>query len=71
MLETGLTRAGLLDRVEERDVLDRLVGAVRAGESGVLTLAAAPIGRAEDASARLVTEVDTRLQELNWSAELV
>ena len=28
-----------------------------AGESGVLTLAAAPIGRAEDASARLVTEL--------------
>jgi DNA-binding CsgD family transcriptional regulator len=38
MLETGLTRAGLLDRVEERDVLDRLVGAVRAGESRVLVL---------------------------------
>jgi DNA-binding CsgD family transcriptional regulator len=38
MLETGLTRAGLLDRVGERDELDRLVVAVRAGQSRVLVL---------------------------------
>ena len=38
MLDTHLPRAGLLDRVRERDVLDRLVAGVRAGQSRVLVL---------------------------------
>ena len=38
MLDTHLPRAGLLDRVHERDVLDRLVAGVRAGQSRVLVL---------------------------------
>jgi DNA-binding CsgD family transcriptional regulator len=38
MLDTGLSRAGMLDRVRECEVLDRLVAGVRAGESGVLVL---------------------------------
>ncbi len=38
MLDTDLPRAGLLDRAPERDVLDRLVAGVRAGQSRVLVL---------------------------------
>ena len=38
MLDAHLPRAGLLDRVSECDVLDRLVAGVRAGHSGVLVL---------------------------------
>ncbi len=38
MLDTYLPRAGLLDRVHERDVLGRLVAGVRAGQSRVLVL---------------------------------
>ena len=38
MLDTHLSRAGLLDRGRERDVLDRLVAEVRAGQSRVLVL---------------------------------
>jgi hypothetical protein len=38
MLDTDLSRAGLLDRGRERDVLDRLVAGVRAGQSRVLVL---------------------------------
>jgi hypothetical protein len=38
MLDTHLPRAGLLDRVLERDVLDQLVAGVRAGQSRVLVL---------------------------------
>ena len=38
MLDTHLPRAGFLDRDRERDVLDRLIAGVRAGESRVLVL---------------------------------
>ncbi|MGZ4251130.1 MAG: AAA family ATPase, partial [Solirubrobacteraceae bacterium] len=38
MLDTDLPRAGLLDRVQECEVLDRLVAGVRAGQSRVLVL---------------------------------
>src|SRR6266702_2980595 len=38
MLDAHLSRAGLLDRGRERDVLDQLVGGVRAGQSRVLVL---------------------------------
>src|SRR3984893_11908247 len=38
MLDAHLSRAGLLDRSRERDVLDQLVGGVRAGQSRVLVL---------------------------------
>src|ERR687893_899999 len=38
MLDPHLSAAGLLDRVSERDVLDRLVAGVRAGQSRVLVL---------------------------------
>jgi DNA-binding CsgD family transcriptional regulator len=38
MLDTHLSQAGLLDRRRERDVLDRFVVGVRAGQSGVLVL---------------------------------
>ena len=38
MLDTDLPQAGLLDRARERDVLDRLVAGVRAGQSRVLVL---------------------------------
>ena len=38
MLDTHLSGAGLLDRGRERDVLDRLVVEMRAGQSGVLVL---------------------------------
>ena len=38
MLDTHLRRAGLLDRVRERELLDRLVAGVRAGQSRVLVL---------------------------------
>ena len=38
MQDTYLPRAGLLDRVRECDVLDRLVGGVRVGQSRVLVL---------------------------------
>src|SRR5436190_24244907 len=38
MLDAHLSRAGLLDRGRERDVLDQLVAGVRAGESRVLVL---------------------------------
>jgi hypothetical protein len=38
MLATHLPRSGLLDRVRERDVLDRLVAGVRAGRGRVLVL---------------------------------
>ena len=38
MRDTLLPRSGLLDRGAERDVLDRLVARVRAGQSGVLVL---------------------------------
>ena len=38
MLDLHLSRAGLLDRSRERDVLDQLVGGVRAGQSRVLVL---------------------------------
>jgi len=38
MLDTHLSRARLLDRDRERDVLDRLVAATRAGQSRVLVL---------------------------------
>jgi DNA-binding CsgD family transcriptional regulator/tetratricopeptide (TPR) repeat protein len=38
MLDTHLPRAGLLDRVREREVLDRLIAGVRAGQSRVLVL---------------------------------
>ena len=38
MLGSDLPRAGLLDRVRECDVLDRLVAGVRAGQSRVLVL---------------------------------
>ena len=38
MLDTHLSRAGLLDRGRERDVLDQLVADVRAGQSRVLVL---------------------------------
>src|SRR3954470_16831262 len=38
MLEAHRPLSGMLDRVEERDVLDRLVAGVRAGQSRVLVL---------------------------------
>jgi DNA-binding CsgD family transcriptional regulator/tetratricopeptide (TPR) repeat protein len=38
MIETDLTRGGLLDRVRERDVLEGLVAGLRAGQSRVLVL---------------------------------
>jgi len=38
MLDTRLPPSGLLDRVSERDVLERLVAGVRAGQSRVLVL---------------------------------
>jgi len=38
MLDTHLSGAGLLDRGRERDVLDRLVVEMRAGQSRVLVL---------------------------------
>src|SRR5687767_9537302 len=38
MLELPLSPSGLLDRVSERDVLERLVAGVRAGQSRVLVL---------------------------------
>src|SRR5690242_20422354 len=38
MLDTELPASGLLDRDRERDVLDRLVVGVRAGQSRVLVL---------------------------------
>ena len=38
MLDTHLSRAGLLDRSRERDVLDQLVAGVHAGQSRVLVL---------------------------------
>src|SRR5262249_38189457 len=38
MLDSHLPTAGLLDRVSERELLERLVAAVRAGESRVLVL---------------------------------
>ena len=38
MLDTHLPRAGFLDRDRERDVLDRLIAGVRAGQSRVLVL---------------------------------
>jgi ABC-type transport system involved in cytochrome c biogenesis ATPase subunit len=38
MPDTHLSRAGLLDRGRERDVLERLVVEVRAGRSRVLVL---------------------------------
>jgi DNA-binding CsgD family transcriptional regulator len=38
MLDSDLPRSGLLDRARERDALDRLVAAVRAGQSRVLVL---------------------------------
>src|SRR4051794_36516175 len=38
MLRTHAPSAGLLDRVSERDVLERLVAGVRTGQSGVLVL---------------------------------
>src|SRR5690242_20777300 len=38
MLDTELPASGLLDRDRERDVLERLVAAVRAGQSRVLVL---------------------------------
>src|SRR5215204_2947055 len=38
MLELPLPSSGLLDRVSERDVLERLVAGVRAGQSRVLVL---------------------------------
>src|SRR5580704_16189761 len=38
MLDAHLSRAGLLDRSRERDVLDQLVTGVRAGQSRVLVL---------------------------------
>src|SRR6266702_4053376 len=38
MLDAHLSRAGMLDRSRERDVLDQLVGGVRAGQSRVLVL---------------------------------
>src|SRR4051795_6703504 len=38
MLDAHRSSAGLLDRVSERDVLDRLVAGVRAGQSRVLVL---------------------------------
>jgi DNA-binding CsgD family transcriptional regulator len=38
MLDAHLSRAGLLDRARERDVLDQLVAGVRAGQSRVLVL---------------------------------
>ncbi len=38
MLDTLLPRAGFLDRDRERDVLDRLIAGVRAGQSRVLVL---------------------------------
>jgi DNA-binding CsgD family transcriptional regulator len=38
VLDLHLSRAGLLDRSRERDVLDQLVGGVRAGQSRVLVL---------------------------------
>ena len=38
MLDTRLPPPGLLDRVSERDVLERLVAGVRAGQSRVLVL---------------------------------
>src|SRR3954470_23587413 len=38
MLRTHAPSAGVLDRVSERDVLERLVAGVRTGQSGVLVL---------------------------------
>jgi len=38
MLDTQLPRAGFLDRDRERDMLDRLIAGVCAGESRVLVL---------------------------------
>jgi AAA ATPase domain len=38
MLDSHLPAAGFLDRASERDVLERLVAGVRAGESRVLVL---------------------------------
>ena len=38
MLDTDLPQAGLLDRAAEREVLDRLVSGVRAGQSRVLVV---------------------------------
>ena len=38
MLDAHRSSSGLLDRVSERDVLERLVAGVRAGQSGVLVL---------------------------------
>ena len=38
MLDTHFSRAGLLDRAPERDVLDRLVAGVRGGQSHALVL---------------------------------
>src|SRR3982751_905442 len=38
MLDRHLPSSGLLDRVSERDVLERLVAGVRAGQSGVLVV---------------------------------
>jgi DNA-binding CsgD family transcriptional regulator len=38
MLDTHLSRTGLLDRIGERDVLNQLVTEMRAGHSGVLVL---------------------------------
>ena len=42
MLEARLPASGLVDRVSERDVLERLVGGVRAGQSRVLVLRGEP-----------------------------
>src|SRR5918994_3886304 len=38
MLDTRLPPSGLLDRARERDVMERLVAGVRAGQSRVLVL---------------------------------
>ena len=38
MVDANRSSSGLLDRVSERDVLDRLVAGVRAGQSHVLVL---------------------------------
>src|SRR5215217_8925332 len=42
MLELPIPTSGLLDRVDERDVLERLVAGVRAGQSRVLVLRGEP-----------------------------
>ena len=53
MLDTHLPRAGLIDRGSERDVLDRLIAGVRAGQSpkGVTIQVYRPTGRPQYAPA--------------------